>query len=113
MKKASKLKFADGDLQKISIAHDFTIKQRKQIAEKVKLARKKTAENDGQYVWKLKGSSWDEMKVTRLNPTKKDGVNNTIKLKNRNTNETKDNDHINKIKTKAPATTANQHKSSS
>ena len=109
MKNASNLKFAEGDLRKISITHDFTMKQRKQIAEKVKLAREKTANNNGQYVWKLKGSSWEEMKVIRLNTTS----SNTIKFENRNTRATKDDDRIKTTKTEAPVTTANQHKSSS
>ena len=92
MKKAPRLKFAEGDLKKISITHDFTINQRKEIAKKVKIAREKTARNNGKYVWKVKGSSWEEMKVIRLNTTSttnEDSVsNNAINPKDRITKET-------------------------
>ena len=60
------LKYAKDALRKISITDDHTLEERKEIGRWVKLAEERSKKENGNYVWKARGSPKQGMRLVKL-----------------------------------------------
>ena len=64
--KLPNLKYARDALRKISITDDHTLEERKEIGQWVKLAEERSKKENGNYVWKARGSPKQGMRLIKL-----------------------------------------------
>ena len=64
--KLPNLKYARDALRKISITDDHTLEERKEIGRWVKLAEERSKKENGNYVWKARGSPKQGMRLVKL-----------------------------------------------
>ena len=66
MSRLSNLKDAEDRFKKISVTDDYTVEERQEIKCWVDKAKEKTESEDGKFVWKVRGSQKEQMRLVRF-----------------------------------------------
>ena len=69
--KLSNLKNAEDKIKKIRITDDYTLKERREIGEWIEKAKEKTQQESGQYVWKVRGTPKNGMRLAKFRTTRR------------------------------------------
>ena len=60
------LKNADDQFKKISVTDDYTIEEREEIKTWVEKAKEKTLNEDGNFIWKARGTPKNGMRLAKI-----------------------------------------------